>query len=349
MAAVYTVENLVNDIFNSRAVGDNLKEDIKTKFKEFKDNNNLTPEQVFDSLGLYKTTISSDPTKQTKFLNFFQKIYGEFLPLLSPSSFADIRLDDFKRQILFVDIFPSPSSGGGRDLGDPTKGSLVDVGRRTMEAWQGAAAARIGIGLGTVDPKQLNLFETPMEKYLAGVTNEADDIKNKKNAQKFLKPANYKTSNVNHDTKDISIMQKKADKFSKQYYQDAISGLDDTYAKSYYAGLKSMYDKKPKKTKADYVKLYELHDETGPELIGSAHPKSIGVADAMGNGGLLENQIEQQRANIGVARSMPSGNFLGRHAWVLHNLVKLAESADEAGDLETSDLIDAAIEKLNKL
>jgi hypothetical protein len=46
---------------------------------------------------------------------------------------------------------------------------------------------------------------------------------------------------------------------------------------------------------------------------------------------------------------MPSGNFQGKHAWVIHNLVKLANHADEIGDLKSSDLIDDAIEELKKL
>ena len=141
-------------------------------------------------------------------------------------------------------------------------------------------------------------------------------------------------------------MHKKADQISKEYFQDAVSGLEDQYAKSYYTGLKSMYEQKPGRTEADFVKLYEVHSESGADLIGAAHPKTIDVSDSMGNGGVVENQIEQQRHNIGVAQSMPSGNFLGRHAWVIENLVKLADETDESGLKEVSDLIDNALEEL---
>jgi len=142
-------------------------------------------------------------------------------------------------------------------------------------------------------------------------------------------------------------MQKKADKISKEYFQDAVSGLEDQYAKSYYTGLKSMYDQKLGKTEADFRKLYEVHNESGADIVGAAHPKMIDVADAMGNGGVVENVIEQQRHNKGVAQSMPSGNFRGRHAWVIQNLVKLANKADEEGLIEASDLIDEAIKDLS--
>ena len=107
-----------------------------------------------------------------------------------------------------------------------------------------------------------------------------------------------------------------------------------------------MYDQKLGKTEADFVKLYKVHKESGADLIGEAHPKTIDIADAMGNGGVVENQIEQHRHNRGVAQSMPSGNFRGRHAWVIQNLVKLADQADEQGCDEASDLIDVALKEL---
>jgi hypothetical protein len=46
---------------------------------------------------------------------------------------------------------------------------------------------------------------------------------------------------------------------------------------------------------------------------------------------------------------MPSGNFRGRHAWVIQNLVKLADQADEQGLKEASDLIDVALNELSIL
>jgi len=164
--------------------------------------------------------------------------------------------------------------------------------------------------------------------------------------QKFTKPANSNESSVIYDNGINKDMHKKADQISKQYFQDAVAGLEDQYAKSYYAGLKSMYDNKLGKSEADFVKLYKVHNESGADLIGAAHPKTIDIADAMGKGGVVENQIEQHRHNKGVALSMPSGNFRGRHAWVIQNLVKLGDQADDSGLNEASDLIDNALQKL---
>ena len=142
-------------------------------------------------------------------------------------------------------------------------------------------------------------------------------------------------------------MQKKADKNSNEYYQGALSELGDQYAKSYYTGLKGMYDEKPKKTEADFAKLYEIHNGSGSDLIGTAHPYSVSLAESMGNGGLVENQIEKQRAGKNVALSMPTGNFRGKHAYVIKSLVKLADSLDSSGMAELSDLIDEAINNIS--
>lgn len=146
------------------------------------------------------------------------------------------------------------------------------------------------------------------------------------------------------------FMKKVADQFANSYYQDAIKGLGEQYAKSYYAGLKGMYEQNfGSNSEADFNKLYQTHDETGAELLGSAHPDSAYMVDAMGNGGLVENVLEQQRRNIGVALSTPTGNFRARHAWVIESLVKLANKADEDGLFDASDLIDSTINNLSKI
>jgi hypothetical protein len=168
---------------------------------------------------------------------------------------------------------------------------------------------------------------------------------------------NYFSKNLHKNSQERKIssntfdfgMRKQADQVSKEYFQDAVKGLSDQYAKSYYTGLKSMYDQKLGNTKADYNALYQLHSETGADLVGEAHPKSIVVSDSMGRGGLVENVIEQHRHNEGVALSMPSGNFRSKHAWVVESLVKLANKTDEQGLEKVSDLIDTALQELVSL
>lgn len=164
------------------------------------------------------------------------------------------------------------------------------------------------------------------------------------------KSANKQRSNEFSINSEGILMKKKADSFSDSYYQDAVKGLAEQYAKSYYAGLKGMYQGYFGNTdEADFDKLYMTQDETGAELIGRTHPQSTYVADSMGRGGLVENGLEQQRHNVEVALSAPSGNFRSRHAWLIESLVKLAHKADDEGHFEASDLIDKTIEKIDKL
>ena len=187
-------------------------------------------------------------------------------------------------------------------------------------------------------------------KYYRNRTLRATKTSFSENLHKNLqKPANFGESSVQSNDRQGFDMKKKADQISKEYFQDAVKGLSDQYAKSYYTGLKSMYDQKLGKTEADYNSLYELHSETGAQLIGEAHPLSVEIAESMGRGGIVENVVEQHRHNEGVALSMPSGNFRGKHAWLVKNLVKLADATDENGMSKVSDLIDTALNEIVSL
>lgn len=197
--------------------------------------------------------------------------------------------------------------------------------------------------------KRMSGWKEALKAYRKGAAKYASLGNNVFFTQKFKKPANSNGSSVISNKWMTIGMQKNADQISKEYFQDAVSGLEDQYAESYYSGLKSMYEVKPGKTEADFVKLYEVHNESGADLIGIAHPKSIEIADAMGNGGVVENQVEQHRHNTGVAKSMPSGNFLGRHAWVIKNLIKLANKAEHDGLFEVSNVIDETLEELSSI
>jgi len=254
-------------------------------------------------------------------------VWGGWLPK-TPVEGADGKIvqnktADYLRALKYLYLNKIFSRG---DLRRFVRQSLPKVGRRRASGWKDA-----------------------VRHYRGNVGKYANQENNEFFTQKFAKPANSKESSVIYNNGIITDMHKKADQISKQYFQDAVTGLADQYAKSYYAGLKSMYDQKLGKTEADVVKLYEVHNESGADLIGAAHPKTIDIADAMGNGGVVENQIEQHRHNVGVAQSMPSGNFRGRHAWVIRNLVKLADQTDKSGMIEVSDLIDKALEELTSI
>jgi hypothetical protein len=182
---------------------------------------------------------------------------------------------------------------------------------------------------------------------------------NWKNAVKYYRrnPVSHKTAEnillYPHLYKESTnregiTMKKAADQYPNKYIADAISGLSDQYAKSYYAGLKSQYNAKDAKPKADYRELYDVHGEKGSDLIQEAHPEAIVVSDAMGNGGLVENLLEQKSHSEGVAKSAPTGNFRGKHAnlAVIEALNKIANQADDDGLFEVSELIESTIQQL---
>jgi hypothetical protein len=133
------------------------------------------------------------------------------------------------------------------------------------------------------------------------------------------------SSKMKADRKNrVNRLQKIADEFSDSYYKDAKKGLSggDEYMRSYYAGLGGMYDEGMGKRDADFSQLYDVSEETGVDLIHSAHPKAVMVADAKGRGGLVENGLEQKRHTHGVALSTPTGNYRANYAWVAEQLKK---------------------------
>ena len=132
------------------------------------------------------------------------------------------------------------------------------------------------------------------------------------------------SSTNNNTIYDDSGLLKGADDVSKSYYKDAVTDLnnDDKYLRSYFTGLKGLYDEKAETPKGDYKSLYNVHDETGVDLIHSAHPKAVVVLDSIGRGGLVENGLEQKRQTHGVALSAPTGNYRANYAWVRDVLEK---------------------------
>jgi len=94
---------------------------------------------------------------------------------------------------------------------------------------------------------------------------------------------------------------------------------------------------------------YNVTKETGDDLIHKAHPKDAEPAKAAGEGGLVENLIQQQEKDIEVAIRMPSGALTGKHAEIIQTLTKLANQLDEAGESEAADRIDQTIGRISGL
>jgi hypothetical protein len=144
------------------------------------------------------------------------------------------------------------------------------------------------------------------------------------NLESLANIANNST-NITKNT-DNQTLEKKADDFSKSYYKDAVTDLNNTdkILQSYFAGLGGLYDQRLEKRKADFKTLYNVTDETGEDLIYEAHPKEVVVSDSIGRGGLVENGLEQKRQTHGVALSAPTGNYRANYASRYDALKKLA-------------------------
>lgn len=142
----------------------------------------------------------------------------------------------------------------------------------------------------------------------------------------YLKDISLNSTN-NHSNNDTNLL-KEADDVSKSYVKDAVKGLnnEDKTLREYFTGLGRLYDAESEKRNPDYEELYELHNETGRDLILSAHPKAIRVSEGLGNGGLVENGLEQKEKLEDVALSAPTGNFKSRYAKLKNLLIKSSKT-----------------------
>jgi hypothetical protein len=134
----------------------------------------------------------------------------------------------------------------------------------------------------------------------------------------------HKTANVSNNSTNNSLQNeleslfKNADDFSRSYYKDAITDLNvqDPELRSYFTRLKGMYDEKPEAPKEDYKDLYPMEGETGAELYESAYPREARTSKSIGDGGLVENGFERKKKMEDIARSVPTGNYSAKYAWV---------------------------------
>jgi len=103
----------------------------------------------------------------------------------------------------------------------------------------------------------------------------------------------------------------------------------------------------PEWTRHKETEDYDITGGTGAGIIEKAHPSPVTVADAMGEGALVENQVEQHRKHVDVAtREMPHGTLVGIHASLASELLKLAASLDAAGDEKAARKIDESVGRM---
>jgi len=96
-------------------------------------------------------------------------------------------------------------------------------------------------------------------------------------------------------------------------------------------------------------KEYGVTKGSGEDLVGKAHPKDAKPAEAMGEGGLVENIVQQQEKDIEVAMRMPSGALVGKHAALVDALVSLANDLEGEGKAGIAARVDRTIERISGL
>lgn len=74
-------------------------------------------------------------------------------------------------------------------------------------------------------------------------------------------------------------------------------------------------------------------------ILEEAHPKPVYIAEARGDGGLVENEIETHKKIMEIVNKMPTGTLVGRYATTISKMVKLAEYCDEIGEQEAADML----------
>jgi hypothetical protein len=86
--------------------------------------------------------------------------------------------------------------------------------------------------------------------------------------------------------------------------------------------------------------------EPEKSIMEVAHPKPVYIAEARGDGGLVENEIENQKKMIEIVNKMPTGALVGRYASSALELIKIANCCDEIGEMAAADILTDAAKKL---
>ena len=86
--------------------------------------------------------------------------------------------------------------------------------------------------------------------------------------------------------------------------------------------------------------------EVDEDLVEEAHPEPVYVAEALGDGALVENLNEQHEKDMNVINKMPNGKLVHTYALCAVDLVKLAQECEQAGELEAAELITVLAERV---
>ena len=116
-------------------------------------------------------------------------------------------------------------------------------------------------------------------------------------------------------------------------------------------GLKKTAAPEKNPYQEDLKTIEEKKFNKAPEkhIMEIAHPEPVYVAEARGDGGLVENGLEQQKKLIEMLNKMPTGSLVGRYASAMLGLKKMADVCDDIGELEIADVLADLTAKFMKL
>lgn len=113
-------------------------------------------------------------------------------------------------------------------------------------------------------------------------------------------------------------------------------------------GLNKIAMPEPNPRQEDLKTIEEKKHKRSPEksIIEEAHPDPVYVAEARGDGGLVENNMETQKRLIEIINKMPTGSIVGRYASCALSLKKIADVCDEYDVPVATDFLMEATQKL---
>ena len=102
------------------------------------------------------------------------------------------------------------------------------------------------------------------------------------------------------------------------------------------AFISTAMDKKEQDTVREKLTPVELVD-----MIEEAHPEPVYIADAMADGGLVENQNELHQKLIEMINKYPSGSIGHKYAALIEDLLIAADQLDASGNPEAANELDS--------
>lgn len=247
--------------------------------------------QIKNSLSSYSEKSDSLSSQITKYNQSLLKTFKNIEKETDEYVIPDEKYNDLKNYANFIDEIYKDAVTFINSLNGLKQEDIFNYKEEDLKKY----CKGLGLVFSILDVSGDEKTNQSPERVLARINNYIEKHKQKKI-----------TSSIN---KEISSMKKNADKVSDNYYKDALMGLsDDSFMKAYYKGFSEEYNKKDEAPKRSYKDLMDVFKEE-ENIVLKSHPNSVFVADALNEGGLIENGLEQKEKIEKIVRKRPSGNF----------------------------------------